>query len=129
MIKDSEMKVTVSSHKRVEEKYIQEGCYITEIWSTDIDHQVSIARVHVEPGKVTQTHSLRGTLERYLIIEGKGAVEIEGLGGWKEVKRGDVVLIPESKKQQIKNTGDVDLVFYCICSPRFVEASYEKRED
>jgi mannose-6-phosphate isomerase-like protein (cupin superfamily) len=41
---------------------------------------------------------------------------------------GDVVVIPAGVPQQISNDGDSDLVFYCICTPRFRKAKYEALE-
>jgi len=38
---------------------------------------------------------------------------------------GDVVVIPAGVSQQIVNCGARDLVFYCICSPRFTPECYE----
>jgi mannose-6-phosphate isomerase-like protein (cupin superfamily) len=45
-----------------------------------------------------------------------------------KVGPGDVVIIPAGTAQQISNTGDTDLVFYCICTPRFSPESYESLE-
>jgi mannose-6-phosphate isomerase-like protein (cupin superfamily) len=41
------------------------------------------------------------------------------------VRPGDVVVIPAGESQSIANTGAVDLVFYCICTPRFTPECYE----
>lgn len=120
------MKPEISREQEIEEFYPEEVCYITEIWNTSNDPHVSIAKARLEPGKTTALHTLDGIVERYLIIEGKGLVDIEGLGGWSEVKPGDIVLIPESTSQRIRNTGDLDLVFYCICSPRFESSHYRQ---
>ena len=38
---------------------------------------------------------------------------------------GDVVVIPAGVPQQITNVGDADLVFYCVCTPRFRPDGYE----
>jgi oxalate decarboxylase/phosphoglucose isomerase-like protein (cupin superfamily) len=45
-----------------------------------------------------------------------------------EVEPGDVVLIPPMCRQRIANTGDADLVFLAICSPRFVPEAYASLE-
>jgi mannose-6-phosphate isomerase-like protein (cupin superfamily) len=44
------------------------------------------------------------------------------------VKAGDVVLIPAGKFQRIANVGKDDLVFLCICTPRFEAKHYHDRE-
>jgi mannose-6-phosphate isomerase-like protein (cupin superfamily) len=44
------------------------------------------------------------------------------------VHPGDVVVIPAGTQQQITNEGTSDLVFYCVCSPRFTPGSYTSLE-
>ena len=121
------MEALIVHSREVNEFYTEEGCYISETWNTDKDPDVSIAKARVELGKTTEKHALNGIIERYLIIKGKGLVDIEGLGGWRKVEKGDVIFIPANSTQRIKNTGNVDLEFYCICSPRFDNYSYEQR--
>ncbi|MBN1102135.1 MAG: cupin domain-containing protein [Deltaproteobacteria bacterium] len=100
-----------------------EGCYILEVANDPDDETVSIARARVEPGVTTAWHRLRGISERYIIISGAGRVDIAGLPPTK-VNPGDVVLIPPETNQRIRNTGERDLVFYCVCSPRFRSENY-----
>lgn len=107
-----------------DEYYFVEGCFITELSNSGDDPDVSIARARVEPGVTTRWHRLSGTTERYVILEGGGRVEIEGLAP-RMVTAGDVVIIPPSSAQRISNTGDVDLVFLAVCSPRFIADAYE----
>jgi mannose-6-phosphate isomerase-like protein (cupin superfamily) len=45
--------------------------------------------------------------------------------GQADVRPGDVVVIPAGVAQSIANTSARDLVFYCICTPRFTPACYE----
>ena len=101
-----------------------ERCSILEVWNDARDSGASIARARVAPGITTQPHRLRGVVERYLIVEGSGFVRV-GDSIAREVAPGDVVVIPAEVTQQITNTGDSDLVFYCICSPRFTPECYE----
>ena len=56
-----------------------ERCFISELWNQPDDEKVSVAIARVEPGVKTQLHYLKGIDERYLIISGKGRVEIEGI--------------------------------------------------
>ena len=105
-----------------------ERCRILELSNDPEDEAASIARARVAPGVSTEWHELRGTVERYLIVQGEACVEVGGLPP-SPVKQGDVVLIPEDTAQRITNAGEVDLVFFCICTPRFQEQCYVRRLD
>ncbi len=105
-----------------------ERCWILELSNDPGDADASIARARVEPGVTTEWHSLRGTWERYLIAAGRGRVELEGHEP-QEVGPGDVVRIPPGVGQRIANVGEEDLVFHCICTPRFTRDCYEPRSD
>ena len=106
------------------EFYTPERCHITELSNTEEDPAVSIARARVAPGVVTRWHRLRDTAERYVILEGRGRVEI-GHQAAREVNPGDVALIPPACPQRIANLGDTDLIFLAICTPRFRPGAYE----
>jgi len=110
------------------EFYTSEGCYITELSNTPDDPDTSIARARLEAGKTTRWHRLAGTAERYVILEGRGRVEVGGLPP-AEVGVGDVVLIPPKCRQRITNTGPGDLIFLAICTPRFSDDVYEDIND
>lgn len=110
------------------EFYIAEKCFITELSNTPDDPDVSIARARVEPGVTTRRHRLKGTMERYLIISGRGFVEVGDLPP-QEVNAGDIVLIPPMCPQRITNIGKDDLIFLAICSPRYTQEAYEDIED
>jgi mannose-6-phosphate isomerase-like protein (cupin superfamily) len=88
---------------------------------------VSIARAKVEPGVTTKAHHLEGVQEIYLIAKGKGKVYVCDLEP-AEVNEGDTVIIPAGTSQRIKNIGKTDLVFYCICTPRFTANCYRDEE-
>ena len=105
------------------EYFFREGCHITELSNGDHDPAVSLARARVEPGMTTAWHSLEGTVERYVILAGRGTVEVGDLPPT-DVGPGDVVIIPSGCRQRIANTGEVDLVFLAVCSPRFVPGAY-----
>jgi mannose-6-phosphate isomerase-like protein (cupin superfamily) len=106
---------------------IAERCAILELANDASDPAVSIARARVAPGVITARHRLRGTVERYLILEGRGRVDIDGMAP-AEVGPGDSVTIPAMCGQRIANLGDADLLFLAICTPRFVPACYESLE-
>jgi mannose-6-phosphate isomerase-like protein (cupin superfamily) len=101
-----------------------EHCHIAENYS---DKGVSIARATVQPGVTTLAHHLVGIQEIYLITSGQGKVTIGGLEPT-NVGVGDVVIIPPHTSQKVTNTGKTNLVFYCICTPRFTEACYVNEE-
>ena len=109
------------------ESFFAEGCFNTEWWNTSADEAVSVARARVEPGVTTRWHRLRDATERYLILEGQGRVEVGDLPP-EDVGPGAVVSIPPGTRQRITNTGDADLIFLAICTPRFTLAGYEDLE-
>ena len=109
------------------EFYTAERCHILEMSNSTADEQLSIARARVEPGVSTAFHSLEDTVERYVILEGQGAVEI-GKKAPETVRAGDVVLIPPGIDQRITNTGSEDLIFLAICTPRFRAENYRDTE-
>ncbi len=110
------------------EYYFAEGCFITELLNTADDPEVSVARARVEPGRTTRWHRLENIIERYLLIEGYGRVEI-GTEELRDIGPGDAVLIPAGCQQRITNTGAADLVFLAVCTPRFVVSAYRNLEE
>ena len=119
------MKITVIKPNVAKEFLTSERCRILEVWNTPEDADVSIARARVEPGVATKLHYLEGIHEHYLIVSGKGSVTIGDLPPT-VVGAGDIVVIPKNTFQSITNIGDTDLIFYCICSPRFVAERYKQ---
>jgi mannose-6-phosphate isomerase-like protein (cupin superfamily) len=97
-----------------------ERCFIAENYS---DKDVSIAVAKVKPGVTTKAHHLKDIQEIYIITAGEGKVAFSGLEPTM-VSVGDVIVIPAGASQKITNTGKTDLVFYCVCTPRFAEACY-----
>ena len=108
------------------EIWTDERCYITELVNDPGWPEFSLARCRVEPGTTTQRHSL-SVHEVYLIREGTGLMTVGDREPF-DVRPGDSVTIPKRVAQCITNTGDTDLVFDCVCSPRFVEACYTSLE-
>ena len=122
------MKETIKKKGFNKEFYTFERCYITELSNSSDDPEVSIARARLEPGATTRWHRLRGTAERYCIVQGEGRVEVGDLPA-QEVGAGDVVLIPSMCGQRITNMGSEDLVLLAICTPRFSKDVYEDLDD
>jgi mannose-6-phosphate isomerase-like protein (cupin superfamily) len=120
-------KTAIIHNQSSTETFFDEGCHITEWWNSPDDEQASIARARVEPGVTTKLHRLKGVTERYVILDGRGRVEV-GKRAPEAVGPGDVVVIPPGTPQRITNTGSSDLVFLAICTPRFTPAVYEDLE-
>ncbi len=104
-----------------------ERCAITELLNDPACPEVSQAMARVAPGVTTRLHALSGTVERYVIVQGEGLVEIGGETA--HVRAGDRVLIPADVSQRITNTGSTDLLFHCICTPRFRPGNYIDLEE
>lgn len=99
---------------------IEERCFIVEMVGSTQDPGCSIARARVKPGVATALHSVRGTVERYIILQGEGEVCIGQEPLRQRVKAMDVVLIPANAPQSIRNIStQEDLVFLCVCTPGF----------
>lgn len=118
------MRAEIRKASDIEEYETRERCHVAELSGEASDEQASIARARVKPGVTTEWHRLQGVSERYIIATGKGLMEIGGLAP-AEVSAGDVVLIPPGSPQRITNTGDTDLLFYCVCVPPFRSSCYE----
>lgn len=117
------MTPTILPHDPKREYFFREGCFITELSNGPHDPAVSLARARVEPGRTTAWHALRDTVERYLILEGQGLVEVGDLPP-RQVGPGDVIVIPPHCRQRITNDGATDVVFLAVCSPRFTPENY-----
>lgn len=104
-----------------------ERCRILEVSNSAIDPDLSVARARVEPGVTTRWHALDSIDERYLIVGGSGVVEV-GEESPERVGPGDMVIIPRGVRQRIRNDGQDDLVFYCLCTPRFRPEDYRTLE-
>ena len=108
------------------EVYTSERCWITEILNDPLWPESSIARCRVEPGVTTQLHSL-SVHEVYVIVSGTGLMRLGNAASFK-VRPGDTVTIPKHESQSIMNTGADDLVFDCICTPKFSQDCYKSLE-
>ena len=104
----------------------RERCHITELKNDPDTPEVSVARCRVEPGVTTELHSL-SVLEWYVILSGEGDLSI-GDAPIRRVGAGDAVMIPAGIAQRIENTGTEDLVFFCVCVPRFTPGCYASLE-
>lgn len=104
----------------------RERCHIRELLNDARAPELSLARCRVEPGVTTELHAL-SVDEFYVVDAGSGAMEVGG-GEPFAVGPGDAVRIPAGVSQRIRNSGHDDLVFQCICTPRFTPAAYRSLE-
>jgi mannose-6-phosphate isomerase-like protein (cupin superfamily) len=118
------MQPVIKRSNEADEFETAERCSILEVSNDPNDPEVSIARARVKPGITTEWHRLKDTVERYVILSGEGRVEVGTLKPT-HVSSGDIVRIPADTRQRISNTGDTDLIFYAICTPRFTPECYE----
>ena len=121
------MKPEIKQYIPEHEFETSERCFITETANDEEDEDVSVSRARVKPGVTTAWHILTNTAERYIIISGKANVELD-YSDPIDVFEGDIVRIPPGIPQRITNIGENDLIFYCVCSPRFQEKNYVSLE-
>ena len=108
------------------EFWTSERCYITELLNDVEQPEVSLARTRVEPGVTTQLHAL-SVAEWYVLEQGQGLMQV-GDGAPFSVRDGDTIAVPKSVAQRITNTGRDDLVFLCVCVPKFSQECYTSLE-
>jgi mannose-6-phosphate isomerase-like protein (cupin superfamily) len=108
------------------EVWTDERCYIAELVNDPAWPEFSLARTRVEPGVTTQLHAL-SVHEVYVIESGCGRMTI-GDDAPFFVGPGDAATIPRHVSQSIENTGAEDLVFLCVCAPRFSQECYTSKE-
>lgn len=117
----------VFQRDKTEPYYFREGCIIRELSNSSSDPMVSIAEATVAVNTTTRWHRLVNTWERYVILKGRGRVML-GDEVSEIVTEGDTVVIPPNTPQRISNTGNQELVFLAICSPRFDPTVYIELE-
>lgn len=76
---------------------------------------MSLAEAIILPNKSTIEHFHEKSEEIYYILKSRGKIKITD--EIEKVEKGDVVFIPPGKKHKIWNTGNVEFVLLCICSP------------
>ena len=108
------------------EVWTRERCFVTELINDDSWPEFSLARCRVEPGVTTELHVL-SVHEVYVIERGRGLMQVGDKDPF-QVGPGDSVTIPQHVSQRITNTGADDLVFLCVCAPRFLAENYKSAE-
>jgi mannose-6-phosphate isomerase-like protein (cupin superfamily) len=77
----------------------------------------SLAEATIPPGSATQPHYHAVTEEFYYVVEGAGAMRIDG--DERPVAVGDAILIPPGAIHTLRNTGDAPLRILCCCAPAY----------
>ena len=108
------------------EVWTSERCFISEIVNDERWPEFSLARCRVEPGVTTELHAL-SVHEVYVIEHGCGLMYVGDEPPF-PVAAGDTVTISQQTPQRIANTGNDDLVFLCLCTPRFSSDCYTSLE-
>jgi mannose-6-phosphate isomerase-like protein (cupin superfamily) len=119
------------------EYWFPEGCFVDEWSNTPDDPACSICRARVPAGGLTRWHWLDATTERYVVLAGRGRMELGAVGAaspivatsTREIGPGEVVVIPAGTPQRIAALGGEDLVFLAICTPRFTPECYQTEPD
>jgi len=78
----------------------------------------SISQCIVEPGKKSSLHKMT-TSEIYYILDGQGSLHVDNESF--QVSKDQAIYISPHSKQQIENTGKVDLKILCIVDPAWRE--------
>ena len=118
--------LAMSTDPKPGEVLTRERCFIAELLNDAATPEVSVARCRVPHGVTTERHSL-GVLEIYVIESGCGVLRLGDQPG-RNVGPGDSIRIPPGTPQQVTALGDADLVFLCICQPRFTPGCYAPLE-
>jgi mannose-6-phosphate isomerase-like protein (cupin superfamily) len=105
----------VSSIAGAEAFTTKDGSTIRELHHTA---EQSLAEASLPAGKQTQRHYHAVTEEIYFLLEGTGAMEVDG--SRQQVGPGDAVLIPAGAFHQI--TAETPLRFLCTCAPPYSDA-------
>jgi mannose-6-phosphate isomerase-like protein (cupin superfamily) len=93
----------------------KDGSTIREYVHTELQ---SLAEASLEPERSTQRHYHGRSEEIYLVLEGRGSMELDG--ETRAVAEGDAILIPPGSWHQV--TADRDgLRFLCCCSPPYAD--------
>jgi mannose-6-phosphate isomerase-like protein (cupin superfamily) len=78
----------------------------------------SLAEASLEPGQATERHYHARAEELYVLLDGRGEMEVDGARG--AVGPGDAVLIPPGAWHQIRASEQEPLRFLCCCAPPYL---------
>jgi mannose-6-phosphate isomerase-like protein (cupin superfamily) len=97
----------------------KDGSTIRELCGIPVGGTVNmrLAAATLAPGQATERHYHAASEEIYFVLEGVGAMEIEGACA--VVGANDAIPIPAGSRHQITNTGKVPLRILCACAPPY----------
>lgn len=78
----------------------------------------SLAEASLEPGRATQRHYHARSEEIYLILEGRGELEVDG--DRRVVAAGDAILIPPGAWHELRAGGE-GVRLLCCCVPPYTD--------
>ncbi len=87
----------------------------------------SLAQAQLAPGAASYPHILEKQSELYIFLQGTARVFVGEETS--TAQAGDIVWIPPGVKQWVQNTGDTDLVFFCIVDPPWQKENEQILED
>ena len=76
----------------------------------------SLAEAMLAPGAGTRRHYHARSEEIYVVLEGSGRMEVDGVE--RDVQVGDAILIPPHAWHEIRAV-DAELRFLCCCAPQY----------
>ena len=91
----------------------RDGSTIRELLHTRAQ---SLAEATLAPGQATERHHHRRSEEIYLVLDGGGAMEVDGAR--RQIGAGDAVLIPPRAWHRLE-AGDLGARFLCMCAPPY----------
>lgn len=103
----------IASHAALEPFTTKDGSTIREYLHTA---RQSLAEATLAPGQATQRHYHARSEEIYLILEGGGAVEVDG--DLCDVAAGDAILIPPGTWHELA-AGPEGARLLCMCAPPY----------
>ena len=86
----------------------------TDVYSVhDLEYleNLNVSMTILHPGKATTGHDHEGIDEVYIVMDGKGEIQVDAKRF--EIDTGDIILIKGGQFHQTFNTSKEDLVFIC----------------
>lgn len=103
--------------------YAGDNTYLKELLhpkNDQIDLGYSLAYATIAVGEESLLHVMQQS-ELYIFLEGEALMIIDD--ETTPIKKGQIFLVPAGAKQFVKNVGKETLVFFCIVSPPWEEAT------
>ena len=105
--------MNLQSLDRAEPFATKDGSTIRELHHTEAQ---SLAEAALEPDQATERHYHARSEEIYLLTEGDGVLELDGVS--REVRAGDAIVIPPGAWHELR-AGRAGARLLCVCSPPY----------